>query len=378
MKLLYSVFFNAPMGGLHENVYSTALFMKRNNCDVYVVLKPGLLQERLNRQGIRTITTDFSDTQETLKNIEKCNVNFDLIHFHPGPSKNAVLEYAEKYQVPIIETFHGTWSDAIYRHIHRLNAIITVSGSIRDYLQNRINNNADRYKIQQNSYDDKFHVIPNGFDPDLFSNPSFYDGSKEVIDIALVTRFDRDKLFIIDIMLLAVNHIKKQNHVKVNINVIGEGTYLKEFKNICKSLLANTQHTIDFKGWLVDEDLKNVYLDNDIIIAPGRSAIEGMISGKPVIAVGSKKYLGIIDQENWQFGVYNNFGGTGKKILGYEPNSIENDLDFLLHNRIRIKTVGEFSYKIAKQFFNADKINQDLLNLYEILCLGEKIKKSSN
>src|SRR5699024_4490113 len=97
MKLLYSVFFNAPMGGLHENVYSTALFMKRNNCDVYVVLKAGLLQKRLNLQGIKTITTDFSSTQETLKSIENTGINFDLIHFHPGPSKNAVLEYAEKY-----------------------------------------------------------------------------------------------------------------------------------------------------------------------------------------------------------------------------------------------------------------------------------------
>src|SRR5699024_9891921 len=252
--------------------------------------------------------------------------------------KNAVLEYSEKYGTPIVETFHGTWSDAIYRHIHRLNAIITVSDSIRDYLQSRMNNNAERYKIQSNSYDEIFHVIPNGFDADLFSKPVFYDERKKNIDIALVTRFDRDKLFIIDIMLLAVNHIKNQDVVKVNINVIGEGTYLNEFKNICKSLLENTQHTINLKGWLVDEDLKNAYLDNDIIIAPGRAAIEGMASGKPVIAVGSKKYIGVIDQENWQFGVYNNFGGTGEKILGYELNSIENDLDFLLHNRESIKT----------------------------------------
>src|SRR5699024_6283325 len=369
MKLLYSVFFNAPMGGLHENVYSTVLFMKRNNCDVYIVLKPGLLQQRLNAQGIHTITTDFSDTEKTLKSIEDTGVKFDLIHFHPGPSKHAVLEYSQKYNIPIVETFHGTWSDAIYRHIHQLDAIVSVSDSIRDYLQKRINNNADRYKIQAYSYDEKFHVMPNGYDTNLFSEPKFYDINKKELNIALVTRFDRDKLFIMDIMLLAINHIKKQQDIKININIIGQGTYLNEFESISKSLLENTHHSIHLKGWLVDEELKSAYLDNDIIIAPGRSAIEGMISGKPVIAVGSKKYIGIIGNENWQFGVYNNFGGTGEKILDYEPNSVEKDIDFLLNNTERIRIAGEFSYKIAKQFFNADRINKDLLNLYEILYL---------
>lgn len=29
MNLLYIVHFHAPMGGLHENVYSSALYMKK-------------------------------------------------------------------------------------------------------------------------------------------------------------------------------------------------------------------------------------------------------------------------------------------------------------------------------------------------------------
>ena len=50
MNILYIVHFNAPMGGLHENVYSSALFMKKQCCNVYVMLKPGPLQKRLKMQ----------------------------------------------------------------------------------------------------------------------------------------------------------------------------------------------------------------------------------------------------------------------------------------------------------------------------------------
>lgn len=105
----------------------------------------------------------------------------------------------------------------------------------------------------------------------------------------------------------------------------------------------------------------------------GRSAIEGMASGKPVIAVGSKNYIGLIKHNNWQFGMYNNFVGTGEKFSGYELGSVESDLDYLLDSRERIKPLGEFSYKKASQFFDADKLNQKLYELYEIIILGQQI-----
>src|SRR5699024_4327706 len=105
MNLLYIVNFHAPMGGLHENVYSSALYMKRQGCTVYVVLKPGRLQQRMEDKNIHTITTDFSDAEATLENIENTRIEFDLVHFHPGPSKYPALKYAKKYQVPLIETY---------------------------------------------------------------------------------------------------------------------------------------------------------------------------------------------------------------------------------------------------------------------------------
>jgi len=365
MKLLYIVNFHAPMGGLHENVYSSALYMQKNKCEVYVVLKKGLLQQRMNDNGIKTIITDFSKLEDTMKSIEEIGVIFDLIHFHPGPSKYSALEYSKKYHIPLIETYHGTWLDGLQKHIHHLSAIITVSDGIKKHLQNRISD-----------YNEKYHVMPNGYDTNLFSHPSFYLKNSKELNIALITRFDHDKQFIMDIMLLAINHLKQKSEIKLNINIIGSGTHIDEFIRISNTLIDPTFHTLNYEGWLVDQELKNAYLENDIVIAPARSAIEGMVSGKAVIAVGSKNYIGLIKEDNWQLGIHNNFGGAGNKFNDYAIGSIEKDLDHLLNNVDNIKYYGEFSYKVATEFFNADKINQNLLNLYNIILVGHKLNQN--
>lgn len=368
MNILYIVHFHAPMGGLHENVYSSALYMKSKGCKVYVMLKSGPLAERLKAQEIQTVETEFGAgvpaVNSSVAQLKDLNIKFDLIHFHPGLSKYPAVKYAREHDIPLVETYHGMWHDDLNKHAGKLSAIITVSESIKLNLQSRLKRLHDRY-----------YVIPNGYDSSLFTEPVYYDKNKNELNVGFVTRLDDDKQFIMDILLLAVNHIKTKTGMKINVHLIGDGTKKEEFIRLCEEVFTDTPHSIISKGWLVDQALKEAYIDCDIIIAPGRSAIEGMASGKPVIAVGSKNYIGLIKQDNWQFGMYNNFGGIGEKFAGYEIGSVEADLDYLLDSRERIKLLGEFSYKIASQFFDADKLNQKLYELYEILILGKEIEE---
>src|SRR5699024_4284822 len=188
MNLLYIVNFHAPMGGLHENVYASALYMKEQGCAVYVVLKPARLQQRMEAKGIHTITTDFSDADETLRSIENVGVAFDLLHCHPGPSKYPAPKYAEKHNAPLSGTYHGTWLAEREEHIARLDAIVTVSEGIKKHLQGRID-----------THHEKYYVMPNGYDSNLFDQPKYYEQDSGEINIGFVTRLDKDKQFIMDI-----------------------------------------------------------------------------------------------------------------------------------------------------------------------------------
>lgn len=363
MKILYLIHFNAPMGGLHENLFSSALFMKEKNHDVWVVIKEGPLNERLKSHGINTIVIDYQYISQTLGAINDEEVQFDIVHTHPGPSRKAALHYTKQHDIPLVMTFHGMWSDSLRLYHERINSIVCVSGGVKDFI-----------KSETENIEDKCYVVPNGYNSKLFNQPSFYNKSSNNLTIGLVTRLDDDKKFILDIFMIALRHLNKNKDYNINFKIIGDGKLRDDFLEETHNILTNTNHNIEITGWLVDDDLQSAYMDCDIIIAPGRSAIESMACGKPTIAVGSKKYIGLIKHDNWKQGVYNNFGGYGNKFSDYIKGSLENELDSLLNKRENITIVGQFSYNIAKTFYNAESINNNLLSIYKIISLENSIK----
>lgn len=60
MHLLIPVFFNAPQGGLHENILAGVRYMLAKRHRVTVVCKPGLFAERLRVAGVDVVETDYS------------------------------------------------------------------------------------------------------------------------------------------------------------------------------------------------------------------------------------------------------------------------------------------------------------------------------
>lgn len=358
MNILYLLHFNAPMGGLHENLYSTAIYMKKNDNNVWVVLKEGPLAERLRQNGINTIIVDYQYISETLSAIRNTNINFDIVHTHPGLSRKAALHVSKEYNIPLLMTFHGMWADSLGLYSERIHSIICVSEGIKDFI-----------KTQSENIEEKCYVVPNGYNNLLIDNPKFHDNVSNKLSLGLVTRLDDDKEFILDIFLIALKHLKENRDYQITFKIIGDGTRRKEFLEECKTLLKHTKHKIEFTGWLVDTSLKDAYLECDMILAPGRSAIESMASGKPTFAVGSKKYIGLIKHDNWSQGVYNNFGGYGNKFKDYTKGTLENDLDFLLSDIENLKIVGKFSHSIAANYYKDSNVNKSILEIYEATLL---------
>lgn len=365
MKILYLVHFNAPMGGLHENLYSSALFMKKNGHDVYVVLKAGPLEERLSLNGINTIVVDYEYMSVTLQAIRNINVHFNIIHTHPGPSRKAALHYSREVNVPLIITFHGMWADSLNLYSDRINSIICVSEGVKDFIKSQAPGNAEKYS-----------VIHNGFDSTLFDKPKYYEkeNNANTLRIGFITRLDKDKQFILDIFLIALKHLKKNTNYSITFDIIGNGTLKDKFINECETILKDSDHKINFMGWLMDYELKEAYLNCDIIMAPGRSAIESMACGKPTIAVGSKKYIGLIKHDNWRLALYNNFGGYGKKFNDYSSGSVESDLDLLLDNKDNIILLGKFGNRISEIFYDSELINKKLAELYKFILYEQQLE----
>jgi glycosyltransferase involved in cell wall biosynthesis len=367
MHILIPVFFNAPMGGLHENVFSTAKHCIKNNIDITILCKEGIFQKKLLEIGANVITTNFeiNDYKETIKEVISLHNenNITLIHTHPFASRKISLEISKILGVPVVLTMHGRYFDELPKYINDLSMVFTVSEGIKDHLVKYLN------KSIKSPFHHKFFVIPNGVDKQLFSALQYNHNDKEdKINISLVTRLDKDKEFIINIFYKALKFTSNHYSNKVTWTIVGDGTLKEEMKTEVAKI-TNGQQRVEFVGWKEDTDLRDSYLESDIVLAPGRCALEAMSCRKPVIALGSKGYVGLIDHDNWLNGVYSNFGGIGNKSEDYLEGSVEKDLELLLTDSKNRENFGKLGEGLVEQFYDEEMINNRLLGFYSILSL---------
>jgi len=364
MHLLISIFFNAPHGGLHENVRATGRYMLSRKHRVTVICKPGSFAQQLQMEGIGVIETDFSSSSfsSTLAVIEALHAKFplDLVHAHPFASRQLGMMVAQILGLPCVVTMHGKYTDALSETIDDLDAVFPVSEGIRHYL------------IQEGGAlaPEKLHVIPNTPDDKLFMPAKRAVHKRLQVTISLVSRLDQDKAFILEVFYHAVAHAAKRYPGKICWEVVGQGTLQEEVLQRVDELRGTNR--VNFSGWLQDEALRDAYRRSDAVIAPGRCALEAMSCGVPAIALGSKGYSGLVGPETWQHAVYTNFGGMGDKAKGYAPGSIEQDLDTLMVSAQSRRFLGRFGRRITQQFFKANDAHQRLLRFYRLVVEANK------
>ncbi|MCA1065395.1 glycosyltransferase family 4 protein [Rossellomorea sp. AcN35-11] len=376
MHILIPVFFNAPMGGLHENVFSTAKHCIKNNVEITILCKEGPFQKKLVEIGAHVVTTNFepSDYKETIKEVISLHnkKKISLIHTHPFASRKISLEISKILGVPVVLTMHGRYFDELPKYINDLSMVFTVSEGIKDHLVNYLNRSV------QSPFHHKFFVIPNGVDKQLFSYyQNIPDHKKDRINISLVSRLDKDKEFIINIFYQALTFTSNHYTNKVTWTIVGDGTLKEEMKREVHNI-TNGQQKVEFVGWKEGTGLRDSYLESDIVLAPGRCALEAMSCRKPVIALGSKGYVGLIDHDNWLNGVYSNFGGIGNKSDDYLEGTVEKDLEVLLTDHKNRENFGKLGEELVGQFYNEEMINDRLLGFYRILSTAERSETGSN
>lgn len=360
MHLLIPVFFNAPQGGLHENVRATALFMLSRRHRVTVVCRPGPFAGQLRELGVEIIETDYGEcsfaaTFDEIRSLHQQHP-IDLIHAHPFASRRLGMITAQVLGLPCVVTMHGKYADGLAQTIDRLQAVFTVSEGIRHHLLTK--ESVGRPEI--------LHVVPNTPDTKLFKRvkaapPAESEGR---LVISLVTRLDQDKAFILDVFYKALTHAAKRHSGFIHWQVVGQGTQQDTFAKQVEILRG--ENSVSQLGWLQGEALRDAYCSSDIVIAPGRCALEAMSCGVPVIALGSKGYNGLVDGQTWQQGVFSNFGGVGEKHAGYVEGAVERDLDRLIHSRTERLSLGYFGRQVVRQCFSASEVHRRLLGFYRL------------
>lgn len=216
------------------------------------------------------------------------------------------------------------------------------------------------------SIQEKVVEIPNGVDIDRFNPKINREEIKtrhnlEDIDIVLfVGALDKAHYFKgVEYLLQSFANIKNKNSVLV---IVGDGD-LKEYYMKLAEKLGLKNRTL-FTGRVSSEDLPKYYASADVVVLPsitmgeafGLVLIEGMATGKPVIATNLPGVRTVVDN-----------GINGYIVKPRDIKELSEKMSYLLENEKTRKKFGKRGRKKVEKMYSWEKIGKKLVEVYKNL-----------
>ena len=365
---------NAKRGGLHAHVEALARLLVGSGHRCTVMCRPCPSVTTLRDMQVEVLETDFADVHTAVAAAIE-HSSYDLVHAHPFLSREVGLRVARQLQVPMILTVHGMQADDIETWIDDVGLVLCVSAAIRDFLVESCARAASKSLVLPNGVDTSvFHPVdglPEGLEG--ASDPPLDAISGNSADrvgplVLIVTRMHQDKLFIVECLEELFSSVDTIGERRLNFLVVGEGDLEERLR--ARAQILNSQlkrSAVECRGWQDVEALARLYRMADVAIAPGRSALEAMACGTPVIAIGSKGYVGLVCPDNILTAAHSNFGGVGSKHQGYEAGALMRDLGRALDLELTARSTTRDAYAgVIDWLFDQDTINQAALHAYSL------------
>ncbi len=255
--------------------------------------------------------------------------DIQVVHAHSRASSWSCEIACKIAGIPLITTTHGRQPVHLSRKIFKAfgNETITVCENIKKHLINELGVAENRIRVLRNPIEVEKY-------PFCYSKEK-----KEERIVSIIGRLSGPKG---DTALKLLELLS--NIPKLKIQIIGGKEIPEKFNQFLN------KDNINFLGYVNDipERIKN----SDLIIGAGRVGVEAILSGKPLIAVGEAKYIGLIKSDNLAQALESNFGDINfenKSFFQWE--NLKNDIEeaFLLSERellpLREAIIKEFDLK---------------------------------
>lgn len=283
----------------------------------------------------------------------------DLVHAHARIPGFICGLLHKKMGFPFVTTAHGTWKTGYgLRYITNWGQkTVAVSEDIRKYL-------LDNYKIE----DKNIKVTINGIDTEKFSPE--VDCSDIMTELSLtakdkkivyISRFDSDRSYIINKLLEIIPELSKRVQ-NLKVVMVGSGNLLDMVKEKAAGINSSIgQNTVIVTGSRTD--INKFTALADLFIGFGRSSLEALSAGKPLILAGNEGYIGILDENSLDAAVKSNFSGRGKSKA--ESESMKNDIVNILQMSEEEKSkLGGFGRSLIENSYSVKRMVQDNIEVY--------------
>ncbi len=224
----------------------------------------------------------------------------DVIHAHSRASA-WVCHYVSKVtNTPMVHTVHGK------QPVHKSSKRFFPSGdSVIVVCKNIIKNLVEELGIDKS----KIKVLANGIDTELYKEMSKVSFQEKKI-VSIIGRLSGPKGEV------AFNLMKNSfEYNKYKVQMIGG-------KNIPDKFLE-VKNQVNFLGYR--EDIIDLIAKSDLVVGAGRVAIEALLMGKNVIAIGEGSGIGLLTENNIDKAIESNFGDISYENK-YDWEYIKNEI----------------------------------------------------
>lgn len=284
----------------------------------------------------RKFSDRISHIKELLRIIKEKDIH--VVHAHSRASSWSAMIACKIAGIPLITTTHGK------QPIHLSRKIIKGFG---DYSLAVCENVYKQMSEELHFKKEKIEILRNPVNCEEYSFCEKEKG-KEKIVVSIIGRLSGPKG---DVTYNLLNELLKNDNY--DVRVIGGKEIPERFKKF--------EDKVNFMGYInnVSEEISKSH----VVIGAGRVAVEGILSGVPVIAVGESEYLGLVSQNTIQDALKSNFGdigGIGSKDV-VDVSSVNEDIELSL-----IKTKEELLNlrEIIRENFSFEKIVDRIEKIY--------------
>ncbi|MCX7661415.1 MAG: glycosyltransferase [Candidatus Omnitrophica bacterium] len=340
----------AKFSGAEESLLNLVYFLDKNLFSpIFVLPEDGLFKEKLEKLGIKVYIVNLPriryikgvfSSYKVLLDIAKDN-QIHLVHTNSIRTHIYGAFIARKLRLPLI------WHERnlIFEEFLDLDRIFSFLPDViicNSYAVAKRFGRNNKVRVIYNGVDlERFH--PN-INSELFRKE--FKISQNEIAIGLVGRLSIRKQ--IDKFLKLAKIILEKTE-KVKFFVIGEGKYEKRYKNLAKRL--KIEDKVIFTGFR--KDMPFVYAGLDVLVslalkeACGRSILEAMASGKPVVAINSGGNTELI------------LDGITGRLVSNNLEEISRMLVELIQDKSKFKEMGIYARKRVEENFEIkDKVRQ--------------------
>ncbi|WP_319202529.1 polysaccharide deacetylase family protein [uncultured Ilyobacter sp.] len=317
------------------------------------------LSDRLIKKGHKVFIVSDTFTKETNGEFHKLEFNkrslrrrisqvkflvdfikkndIQVAHAHSRASSWSTSIACAMTGIPLITTVHGRQPVHLSRKIFKAfgDYSFAVCENIRDHLIKDLGVN-----------EDKIEILRNGIDINSYVETPLPENEKKIISI--IGRLSGPKGEVTYKLLE-----KALDPEIYHIRIIGGKNIPDKFKKFTDK--------VEFLGYV--NNIPEYIKKSDLVIGAGRVAVEAILSGRPVLAIGEAKSIGLITKDNIAEALSSNFGDIGVKLE--ESFNWDKMLDDVKEAfELNENELHEIRHKVKKEF-DLKKIVRNLEIAYQ-------------